>query len=312
MVTTVLGLGTATMDVVLQCDYLPKADEFEIIKNQQVMSGGSCGNMLVTLAKLGVHAKQLAKIGDDSFGLIYRADMVEAGVDDSLLLEVRNGRTMHTYIMAAGNGEHCIFANMGDCILHLQPEEITSEMLAGVDLFYTDMFPGPAALAAAKLCKIKHIPIIFCLQCPAVIMEKIGVDDAQLMEMIGLADLIVAGRGAYESLFDKVDYRQVMEKLLAENQLLLGAVCTAGESGAFWLTKEQTYYAKAYQVEAVDTTGAGDCFLGGLIYSYFDQGKQRQTALDFAAATAAIKCTQFGPRIKTTRAEVQRLLDSKE
>lgn len=80
MTRTILGLGTATMDVVLQCDSLPTADEFEIIRNEQVLSGGSCTNMLVTLVKLGVTAKQIAKIGDDSFGRIFKEDLLKDGI----------------------------------------------------------------------------------------------------------------------------------------------------------------------------------------------------------------------------------------
>ena len=140
------------MDVVLQCDSLPRADEFEIIRNEQVMSGGSCANMLVTLAKLGANARQIAKIGDDSFGRTFREDLIQTGVDVSLLMTVPGGQTMHTYVIAAGNGEHTIFSNMGDCIMNLKAEEIDPAMLEGVDLFYTDMFPSRPAIAMARLC----------------------------------------------------------------------------------------------------------------------------------------------------------------
>ena len=82
MIKTVLGLGTATMDIVLQCAGLPKADGFEVIKKEQLYSGGSCANMLVTLAKLGVNARQIAKIGDDSLGKTFREDLIKDGVDE--------------------------------------------------------------------------------------------------------------------------------------------------------------------------------------------------------------------------------------
>lgn len=298
MIRTVLGMGTATMDVVLQCGSLPKADGFEILENEMVLSGGSCANMLVTLARLGIKTKQIAKIGDDSFGRIFREDLLRDGVDDSLLMTVPGGKTMHTYIIAASNGEHTIFSNMGDCIMNLKPEEITPAMLDGIDLFYTDMFPAKPAIAMAKLCAGKNIPVIFCLQCPVEIMHKIGVQKEEILEMLTLADLFISGRSGYLSLTDTADYHEALHILYEKYPNKWGMICTAGEHGAVWLDKDEKIIAQPYEIVPVDTTGAGDCFLGGLIYSYFVNGRTKQHSMDFASAAAAIKCLQPGPRIK--------------
>jgi len=286
------------MDVVLQCDRLPEADQFEIIKNEQILPGGSCANMLVALAKLGVNARQVAKIGDDSFGRIFREGLIKDGIEDSLLITVPNGKTMHTYIIAANNGEHTIFANMGDCLMNLQAEEIAPYMLEGVDLFYTDMFPAKPAIAMARLCAERNIPVVFCLECPTDIMNKIGVETEELFEMLSLAELFVSGRDGYHSLTNTPDYEEAMNILYQKYPVKKGMICTAGDCGAVWLDKDSKVTAQPYRIVPVDTTGAGDCFLGGLIYSYYVNGQTRQQSMDFASATAAIKCTQSGPRIK--------------
>ena len=298
MIKTVLGLGTATMDVVLQCDSLPTADEFALIGSEQLLSGGSCANMLVTLARLGLNARQIAKIGDDRLGRAFRQDLMQDGVDDSLLITVPDGQTMHTYIFAAANGEHTILANMGDCIMNLRAEELTPEMLEGVDLFYTDMFPSQPAIALARVCRESSIPVIFCLQCPPEFMNKIGVSNEEIQEMLSLADLFIAGRSSYYGLTSIMDYEEAMTTLYQKYPSELGMICTAGDDGAVWLDRAGLTYTKPYDIVPVDTTGAGDSFLGGLIYSYFAGGQTKQKAMDFASATAAIKCTQLGPRIR--------------
>lgn len=298
MIRTVLGLGTATMDVVLQCDSLPAVDGFSVIHSEQVLSGGSCANMLVTLAKLGLNARQIAKIGDDRLGRAFRQDLIKDGVDDSLLITVPDGQTMHTYIFAAANGEHTILANMGDCIMNLRVEELTPEMLEGVDLFYTDMFPSQPAIALARLCRESSIPVIFCLQCPPEFMNKIGVSNEEILEMLSLADLFIAGRSSYYSLTRVPDYEEALVTLHQKYPLELGMICTAGDDGAVWLDQTGLVKGNPYAIVPVDTTGAGDSFLGGLIYSYFASGQTKQKAMDFASATAAIKCTQLGPRIR--------------
>ncbi|NLF45190.1 MAG: carbohydrate kinase family protein [Syntrophomonadaceae bacterium] len=298
MIKTVLGLGTATMDIVLQCAGLPKADGFEVIKKEQLYSGGSCANMLVTLAKLGVNARQIAKIGDDSLGKTFREDLIKDGVDDSLLMTVPDGETMHTFVIVAENGDHTIFTNMGDCIMNLGAEEITPAMLDGVDLFYTDIFPARPAIALAELCAARNIPVVFCLQCPVDFMNQIGVSNEEITAMLALSDLFLSGREGYYSLTNVADYEEAMRILYEKYPMEMGVICTAGDRGALWLSKDEKIVAKPYEIVPVDTTGAGDCFTGGLIYSYFVRGQPKQQAMDFAAAAAAIKCTQSGPRIQ--------------
>ena len=78
-----------------------------------------------------------------------------------------------------------------------------------------------------------------------------------------------------------------------------GVICTAGSEGAIWLCGQEIE-VPAYQVEAVDTTGAGDCFLGGFIYAYFCEEAGKEEALELANATAASKCTQAGPRSRAS------------
>ena len=311
MIKTVLGMGTAAMDTVLQCQTLPKADAFEILQGEQLLSGGSCANMLVTLAQLGMHAKQIAKIGDDMYGQRFRQELVADGVDDSLLMTNLGGSTLHTYILAAADGQHCIFANMGNSLMHLLPEEIKPEMLNGVDLFYTDLFPCRAAKRMAELCEERNIPVIVCLQCPPDIMERIQVSKAEILEMISRADLFISGRDGYMQLTGESDYQKAVQLLYQEYPLANGMVCTAGGDGSVWMSENGLLTAGTYEVQAVDTTGAGDCFLGGLIYDYYHKGKSRQEAMDFASAIAAIKCTQLGPRIRSTEQDVLALMNIK-
>jgi len=295
---SVLGCGTATVDVLLACDYLPGPDQFEMIRSRKVVPGGSCANMLVTLARLGARAGQLARIGDDSYGRLFCRDLQEMSVDTSRLITVPGGSTMHTYIFATGSGEHAIYADMGDTIMSLTPDELPGDVLEGTDLFYADLFPAPPAIHLAGLCREKGIPVVFNLQCPVPIMEKIGVSRGEILEMLSLADLFISGREGYRSLTGTGDPREAVAVLLKSVDPALGFVCTAGEEGAVWLADGQWEHCPSYPVEIRDTTGAGDSFLGALIWSYMACGESRREALKFASAAAALKCTQEGPRLQ--------------
>lgn len=304
MIKTILGMGTAAMDTLFVSKELPKADAFELLKNENLVPGGSCANMLVAYAGLGGVSKQIAKIGDDNFGVEFRKTLIADGVDDSLLIEKKGGTTLHTYIIAAENGQHCIFANAGDCLMQLEPEEITDDMLEGIDLFYTDLFPCKAAIKMAKMAKTKNIPIVVCLQCPPDFMSGLGVSMSEIKEILGYADLIISGRDGYYQLTEEGDYIKAVQEVFMDYNPCYGCVCTAGSDGSVWVNEKGTIKANAYEVEAVDSTGAGDAFLGALIYGYFHQEYDCKKSIDFASAVGAMKCRIWGPRIKVTPDEV--------
>jgi sulfofructose kinase len=81
-----------------------------------------------------------------------------------------------------------------------------------------------------------------------------------------------------------------------------------GSDGIMWLDGGVLRRMSAYRVEAVDTTGAGDVFHGALAL-VLGEGQATESALRFASATAALKCTRFGGGAGTpSRDEVERFL----
>lgn len=308
MTKTILGMGTAAMDTLMGVHELPKADAFEYMKSEQLVPGGSCANMLVTYAALGGGSKQIAKIGDDKFGVEFKRTLAADGVDDSLLIVKPGGTTLHTYVIAAEDGQHCIFANIGDCLMQLEPEEITGDMLDGVDFFYTDFFPCRAAIRMVELAHERGITVIACMQCPPDFMISVGVAMEDILHMLKLADLIISGRDGYQQLTDEADYKAAVAAVYDQYKPTYGCVCTAGSDGAVWVNADGIMTGKAYEVEAVDSTGAGDAFLGALLYSYFEENADCVKALDFAGAVGAMKCTVWGPRIKVKPDDVRNFM----
>jgi ribokinase len=293
------------MDTVMFCPALPGNDGFQMIKSEQVLPGGSCANMLTTLASLGAESRLIAKIGDDELGRLFRRTLAQDGVDGSLLITKPGGTTLHTYVLAADNGQHCIMINMGDSLMALKPEELDTSMLDGAAAFYSDLFPGEAAVYAAGLCRERNIPVIICMECPPSFMEMTGVSRDSMLEALSLADLIISGREGYQQLAGVNDYRQALAAVYQRFTPRLGAICTAGDEGAVWQDSEEILRQAAYSITPVDSTGAGDSFLGALIYSYFIDGNDIAATLKFAAAVGAMKCLRLGPRMKTSPQEVE-------
>lgn len=304
----VLGLGTAAMDIVLSAETLPREDGFAFINNEKLLPGGSCANVLAALKNLGIDASLLACLGDDHYGRQFITDIRSRGIDTEYLKVKKGGTSLHTFITVAANGKRAIFAHLGDSLLSLAEEDISTKMLKGVDIFYTDMFPGKPALKLARLCRENNIKVVFNLQCSLSFMQLCGVSRGEIEEMISMSHLFLSCTEGLLELAEVEDYFQAGAKVFAVHQPEMGLVTTWGEKGARWLSEDEVKDFPAFRVDAIDTTGAGDAFNAGLIYSYFNSHKDKNEALEFASACAAMKCLEPGPRLSANKEEVKAFL----
>lgn len=304
----VLGLGTAAIDVVLKCDKLPEKDGFSLIKNEKIIPGGSCANVLVTLSKLGIHTALINKLGDDFYSNTFMEDLKQNNICTKYMKIDKGGSILHTYITVGEKGEKCIFSNFGKSLLSLNCNEVDETMLDDVLVFYTDMFPGKPALKLAHLCKQRNIKVVFNLQCAPSFMNNCGVTNENLEEMISLSDIFL---GCSEGLFELSNcnnHEEAAKFLYNKYSPKLGVISTCGSKGALWVDKDDNSFCTAFNIDSVDTTGAGDSFIGGLIYYYFIEKQSKLESLSFACACAAIKCTQTGGRIDTNLDKVLKFM----
>lgn len=299
----VLSLGAIAMDIVLDSHELPKDDGFALIRQENLLPGGSASNVSVAAASLGMDVWQTGKVGDDRFGKEFRKTLLADGVDDKYVVTKEKGTTLHTYIITAPNGRHCIFANPGDTVGTLRMDELPGGLMEEMDIFYNDMFSPDAALGLADAARRQGKPILYNMQCVPSFMELCGTSRSEIDRMIGMCTVFASGRDGYFELTGEKDYRKAMKMVWEKYRVKEGVICTAGSDGAYWYDGKE-YAAPAYPVEVVDTTGAGDCFLGGLLYAYFGEGQQKQEALEFASAAAAVKCRTAGPRSRAGREEI--------
>lgn len=304
----VLGLGAVAMDVVLQCESLPKEDGFSFVYGEKLLPGGSCANVLSVLTCLGSPAGIVAQVGDDHYGTMVRKDLQEVGIDTSHLFTRSNGTSLHTFITIARDGSKAIFANMGDSLLTLSPDNIGADLLKGVKVFYNDMFAGKAALKLARLCNETGIPVVFNLQCAPSFMNLCGVGSPELEEMIARSHLFISCREGLFELAGTEDYTEAIHKVHRAYKTEAGVVATCGDSGASWLNPDEHVHTGVFKVDAIDTTGAGDAFAGGLIHAYFIRSLGREKSMEFASACAALCCTKLGARVKTSETEIERFI----
>jgi sugar/nucleoside kinase (ribokinase family) len=310
MIVDVLGMGAVAMDLLLRCEDLPGEDGFAFVHKEEWLPGGSCSNVLVTLASMGARCAVAAQIGDDSYGDAVRADLSQAGISTEQLLTRRGGTTLHTFIAVARNGARAIFASLGDAFLNLPDSRVGREMLHDTRVFYTDMFAAKAALKLARLCREMDIPVVFNLECSPSFMESCRVSREELEEMLSLCHLFCAGREGLRGLTPFEDEREAAAYLRDKYAPHGGVVATLGEKGAFWAGMGESISVPAFEVAPIDTTGAGDAFAGGLMYARLLRMRDMGPSLEFANACGAVKCLQAGPRLKATREEIEAFMEA--
>ncbi|WP_192902990.1 carbohydrate kinase family protein [Pelotomaculum propionicicum] len=301
----VIGQGAAAVDIVIQCQALPEEDGFGRIYKEQITSGGSGANVLVTIAQLGAPAALVAKLGEDEFGRQFRQELMADGVSTQYLLVKPGGATMHTYVFVAEHGKRSILVNSGDSFHTLAPEEVDDRILDDADVLYTDGCPAGVSVKLAKAAKARNIPVFVQIECPPSFMSPTSYSSGQINEVLSYADIICCGRDVYRELATADDYLFSLKDTYDKYKPAFGVICTAGEEGAIWHSRQDTLHCAAYAINPVDTTGAGDSFCGGMIYSFFLHNAGKKDSLAFASACAAIKCLSHGPRLRVSEAMVK-------
>ncbi|HEY6943607.1 MAG TPA: carbohydrate kinase family protein, partial [Candidatus Acidoferrum sp.] len=199
------------------------------------------------------------------------------------LLTAPDCPSQQAFILIDDSGERTVLWRR-DHRLALRPEELQRDWIVNARALHLDGHDTAAAAQAAAWARAAGVPVI--------------------------ADLDELYPGV-EALLPNVDYlitsRDIPGKLAATNDLhqSLPAVhrrfgcrltaATLGTDGVLAWDGAQFHYAPAFQVDTVDTTGAGDLFHAGFIYALL-QGWPLQRQLDFACAAAALNCTAVGAR----------------
>lgn len=292
----IVSLGTIAVDTVMSVDTLPTEDGFGHIFSEQEVPGGSSANVSVALHELGNEVYQVGKIADDNFGTIIRENLKEMGIHDEYLVTQPGGSSLHTYIVVDGEGRHFILANSGDCVMNLEKEEVPDSLFENIDLFYTDMASPCAGLYIAQECNKRGIPVVFNLQNPP--MEILGETKEKMRRVLEYTTLFITGQTTICETTGIENRIEAIKEFVGEFKPRDGYICTCGVDGADWIWNDKCIHCGIVPVKPVDTTGAGDAYIAGIIHAFYNMEKSCEESMKLAAKVAALKCMQFGPRIK--------------
>ena len=299
----VVGLGTVAADIIKNVDKLPGADGFAVIKETSFLPGGSGTNVMTQVSRLSGKCAYIAKVGDDNIGDVVLRSLKYEKVDTQGMVVMENATTLHTEIIVDDDGEKFIFLTIGDAFLSLDVEETNYGLLDDAKVYFTDLLPGGPAIEGLKRAKEKGLKTVVNMQVNLATMTGLGVDKAMIMDALQYIDVFAPCREGLSDLCGTQDVTEAKDCLCKAFKGIL-LVTLGGEGSVAYDEEDNKITVPVRPTKVVDTTGAGDSYLGAFIYKYFVDGDNLQGAMAFATRCAAFTCGALGARACPTLEEM--------
>lgn len=302
MGNNVLALGGINIDYVIHTERLPKLGE-SIFGDQFAMNcGGKASNQAVAVAKQGCQTKMFGAVGKDIAGDMAIRNMESNGIDCEAILRV-DAPTGAAVITVCGGDNHIILDVGANAYITPEQIRLREDLFQWADAVVMQYeIPTESIIAAAKLARKNGC---FVILNPAPVKE---VSD----EIYRYVDLVIPNE--FEaSLITGIEVADRESAASAVKKLIdmgcKNALVTLGKQGCVYLDDENVRYEDSIPVKVVDTTAAGDSFIGGLC-TKLCEGASMTDAVQYATAVSALTVSRAGASVSIpTCEEVQAFLD---
>lgn len=297
----VLVIGSLNMDFVVNVDKPPLPGETIIADDFSLVPGGKGANQAYALGKLGVSVSMLGAVGEDEYGNKLISNLSSANVNVENIVKMNNAKTGNAFINVDKNGENTIIVVSGT------NNKITKELIdKNIHL-----------IEKAKV-------IVMQLEIPIEVVEYVA-ETAKRLGKIVVVDPAPAQINLPENLFKNTDIMKPNETELqtisgikienyddilraAKKILQMGVknvIVTLGENGSLLVNDNCIKRFATPQVNAIDTTAAGDSFTAGLVKSLIEE-KSLEDAIKYGHIVSSIVVTRKGAQSSIpTKEEVE-------
>jgi ribokinase len=280
--------GSINMDVVATADRHPRIGETVAGKAVLYFPGGKGANQAVSAAKLGAPTTLIGRVGADALGQQLKAFLAAQGVDLAFVKDTAETHT-GTAIITIANADNTIVVVPGANGL-VSPEHIEAPALARGDIAVSQ-FEIPLATVSAFFKRARAAGATTILNpAPA---TAFGAELLDLVDILILneTELGLLTKAELRDSDDPARFIDAARSLPARQNRII--CVTLGSRGVLALIEGQATIIAGRAVKSVDTTGAGDCFVGAVAAQLAD-GKPIRDALDYANAAASMCVQRMG------------------
>ncbi len=293
----VICLGIAVLDQIFTLAELPRIGGKHFAENYLEVGGGPAATAAVTIARLGGDVEFWGRVGDDAVGDRILGELEAYGVDISQVRRIENADSSVSAVLVDQTGERLI-VNRANSGLDPDPSWLPMERLSDCCAVLVDSRWIEGAQTLLKQAKLKGIPSILDADCTP------GDD---ISELVGLASHIAFSEKGLIEVSGERDYKKALNKI--DRKVNGWVYVTRGDKGTFWMENGSLKQEPAYEVDVVDTLGAGDVFHGAFAFG-LAEGLKLEEIMRFSNAAAALKCRKLGGRAGIpVRTEVDELIN---
>ncbi len=299
----IIVVGSINADLVVRAPRFPQPGETLSGEDLQIIPGGKGANQAVAAARQGVSVSMVGRVGNDSFGPDLINNLKQNNVDSLHVQTDMQSATGTAIIVVDANGQNSIVLSPGGNA-KVSPADVDNVSFAGCKLLLLQLeIPVESVLAAAQRAKESGVSVLLN-PAPAHPLPD---------ELIALPDFLIPNESELSLLTDQAvndlpSAERAAKALLARG--INNVIITLGAKGALIVNQEITKHIPPFQVDVVDSTAAGDAFIGGFASAVL-QGKSMEEAVRYGSACGALATTKFGAQPSLpTREDVERLLNS--
>lgn len=278
----IMVIGSLNMDCVSRVSHIPKVGETISGTKPKYFPGGKGANQAVAMGKLGADITILGAVGDDNYGrtLINGLKKHHVKCNVKKVIDTETGMAL---IFVEDSGDNTIIVIDG-ANGHVSTSDITEDLIKPYDILVLQLeIPIETVKYAIELA-YQQDKYIVLNPAPAQFLDD---------NLLSKISLLIVNETEFELLFNSTDFSNQNIKKIIEEKHIQSILLTMGSRGSKYISSSELYLVKAKKVNAVDTTAAGDGYIGGLV-TCISQNKPIEDAMKFATDVAAITVTRQG------------------
>lgn len=301
----IVVIGSLNMDLVVKAERAPRAGETVRGNEFLTIPGGKGANQAAAIARLGGQVTMVGRVGQDAFGERLKKNLDDLGVDTGHIRNDSQVATGVALIIVENTGENRILIVPGaNGRVDGSDVQVAVSALRGANLLVLQLeIPMNTVSQCVEMAAQMGIPVLLNPAPAAPLKDELLAKISYLVlnesEAEGLSGIAVTNQESAEKAGHALIERGVKN-----------VVVTLGSQGALLVTPQEVKYLPAFEVRAVDTTAAGDAFIGGFAVSCI-QSLPLGECVRFGNAAGALAATKFGAQTSLPyRREVDRFLSS--